>query len=174
VREADVLENTVLVFGQMNEPPGARFRVGHAALTMAEYFRDDRRQDVLLLIDNIFRFVQAGSEVSGLMGQLPSRFGTRLDDETRSKLERGRRVREVFKQDQYDTMRPADQIVIMLAVVHGILDDLPIDQIAEAEQDIRRTICEREHELCKRIETGEALDDEAIDRLMDAVKEIIS
>ncbi|MCA9047476.1 MAG: F0F1 ATP synthase subunit beta, partial [Planctomycetaceae bacterium] len=63
------------VFGQMNEPPGARYRVGHAALTMAEYFRDDRRQDVLLLIDNIFRFVQAGTEVSGLMGELPSRVG---------------------------------------------------------------------------------------------------
>ncbi len=59
----------------MNEPPGARFRVGHAALTMAEYFRDDARQDVILLIDNIFRFIQAGSEVSGLMGQLPSRLG---------------------------------------------------------------------------------------------------
>ena len=65
----------MLVFGQMNESPGARFRVGHAALTMAEYFRDDARQDVLLLIDNIFRFIQAGSEVSGLMGQLPSRLG---------------------------------------------------------------------------------------------------
>ena len=59
----------------MNEPPGSRFRVGHAALTMAEYFRDETRQDVLLLIDNIFRFIQAGSEVSGLMGQLPSRLG---------------------------------------------------------------------------------------------------
>jgi F-type H+-transporting ATPase subunit beta len=59
----------------MNEPPGARFRVGHAALTMAEYFRDDRRQDVLLLIDNIFRFIQSGSEVSGLLGRLPSRLG---------------------------------------------------------------------------------------------------
>jgi len=59
----------------MNEPPGARFRVGHSALTMAEYFRDDERQDVLLLIDNIFRFIQAGMEVSGLMGQLPSRLG---------------------------------------------------------------------------------------------------
>jgi vacuolar-type H+-ATPase subunit B/Vma2 len=65
----------VLIFGQMNEPPGARFCVGHSALTMAEYFRDDARQDVLLLIDNIFRFIQAGSEVSGLMGQLPSRLG---------------------------------------------------------------------------------------------------
>jgi len=59
----------------MNEQPGARFRVGHTALTMAEYFRDVARQDVLLMIDNIFRFVQAGSEVSGLMGQLPSRMG---------------------------------------------------------------------------------------------------
>jgi F-type H+-transporting ATPase subunit beta len=70
-----VLENAVLVFGQMNEPPGARFRVGHAALTMAEYFRDEEHQDVLLLIDNIFRFVQAGQEVSGLMGHLPARVG---------------------------------------------------------------------------------------------------
>jgi F-type H+-transporting ATPase subunit beta len=75
MKEAGVLENTVMVFGQMNEPPGARFRVGHAALTMAEYFRDEIRQDVLLLIDNIFRFVQAGMEVSGLLGQLPSRLG---------------------------------------------------------------------------------------------------
>jgi F-type H+-transporting ATPase subunit beta len=73
--EAGVRDNTIMVFGQMNEPPGARFRVGHAALTMAEYFRDERRQDVLLLIDNIFRFVQAGMEVSGLLGQLPSRVG---------------------------------------------------------------------------------------------------
>ena len=75
MKSAGVLDKSVLVFGQMNEPPGARFRVGHAALTIAEYFRDDRRQDVLLLIDNIFRFIQAGSEVSGLMGQLPSRLG---------------------------------------------------------------------------------------------------
>ncbi|MFO7989468.1 MAG: hypothetical protein R6U16_08255 [Desulfotignum sp.] len=59
----------------MDEQPGARFRVGHAALTMAEYFREDRKQDVLLLIDNIFRFIQAGSEVSGLLGQIPSRVG---------------------------------------------------------------------------------------------------
>ncbi|MGE0377250.1 MAG: F0F1 ATP synthase subunit beta [Planctomycetaceae bacterium] len=75
MREAGVLGQTVMVFGQMNEPPGARFRVGHAALTMAEYFRDVEKQDVLLLIDNIFRFIQAGTEVSGLMGQLPSRVG---------------------------------------------------------------------------------------------------
>jgi F-type H+-transporting ATPase subunit beta len=75
MKEAGVLPNTVMVFGQMNEPPGARFRVGHVALTMAEYFRDDEHRDVLLLIDNIFRFIQAGSEVSGLMGQMPSRLG---------------------------------------------------------------------------------------------------
>jgi F-type H+-transporting ATPase subunit beta len=65
----------VMVFGQMNQPAGCRFRVGHAALTMAEYFRDDEQRDVLLLIDNIFRFIQAGMEVSGLMGQMPSRLG---------------------------------------------------------------------------------------------------
>ncbi len=75
MKEAGVLKDMVMVFGQMNEPPGARFRVGHAALTMAEYFRDDAQRDVLLLIDNIFRFIQAGSEVSGLMGQMPSRLG---------------------------------------------------------------------------------------------------
>jgi F-type H+-transporting ATPase subunit beta len=75
MQTAGVLNNTVMVFGQMNEPPGARFRVGHAALTVAEYFRDDARQDVLMMMDNIFRFIQAGMEVSGLMGQLPSRLG---------------------------------------------------------------------------------------------------
>lgn len=75
MQEAGVLENTIMLFGQMDEPPGARFRVGHAALTMAEYFRDEIKQDVLLLIDNIFRFIQAGQEVSGLMGRLPSRVG---------------------------------------------------------------------------------------------------
>jgi F-type H+-transporting ATPase subunit beta len=75
VKDAGVLQDTVLVFGQMNEVPGARFRVGQTALTMAEYFRDDAKQDVLLLVDNIFRFVQAGTEVSGLMGRFPSRLG---------------------------------------------------------------------------------------------------
>lgn len=75
IRDAGVLQNAVLLFGQMSEPPGARFRVGHAALTIAEYFRDTSKKDVLLLIDNIFRFIQAGSEVSGLMGKMPSRVG---------------------------------------------------------------------------------------------------
>ncbi|HXX69922.1 MAG TPA: F0F1 ATP synthase subunit beta [Polyangiaceae bacterium] len=72
---SQVLDRTALVFGQMNEPPGARWRVALAALTVAEHFRDEQKRDVLLLMDNVFRFVQAGSEVSGLLGQLPSRVG---------------------------------------------------------------------------------------------------
>jgi F-type H+-transporting ATPase subunit beta len=75
MKAAGVLKDMVMVFGQMNEPPGSRFRVGQTALTMAEYFRDDEHRDVLLLIDNIFRFIQAGMEVSGLMGQMPSQLG---------------------------------------------------------------------------------------------------
>lgn len=75
MRDSGVLKNTVLVFGQMNEPPGARLRVSLSALTQAEYFRDSQRQDVLLFVDNIFRFVQAGSEVSALLGRLPSAVG---------------------------------------------------------------------------------------------------
>lgn len=75
IKAAGVLENAALIFAQMNEPPGARFRVGHAALTMAEHLRDVEKKDVLLLIDNIFRFIQAGSEVSGLIGKMPSRVG---------------------------------------------------------------------------------------------------
>lgn len=75
MKEAGVLDDMVMLFGQMNELPGSRFRIGHAALTMAEYFRDDEHRDVLLLIDNIFRFIQAGMEVSGLLGQMPSRLG---------------------------------------------------------------------------------------------------
>lgn len=73
--ESGVLDKTALVFGQMNEPPGARARVALTALTMAEYFRDDQKQDVLLFIDNIFRFTQAGSEVSALLGRMPSAVG---------------------------------------------------------------------------------------------------
>ena len=75
MRVSGVLERTVLVYGQMNEPPGARWRVGLTALTMAEFFRDHEHRNVLLLMDNVFRFVQAGSEVSGLLGRSPSRVG---------------------------------------------------------------------------------------------------
>ena len=73
--KAAVIDNAVLVFGQMNEPPGARLRVALSGLTMAEYFRDEKGQDVLLFVDNIFRFVQAGSEVSGMLGRMPSAVG---------------------------------------------------------------------------------------------------
>jgi len=73
--QAAVIDNAVLVFGQMNEPPGARLRVALTGLTMAEYFRDEKGQDVLLFVDNIFRFVQAGSEVSGMLGRMPSAVG---------------------------------------------------------------------------------------------------
>ncbi|MBR5986919.1 MAG: F0F1 ATP synthase subunit beta, partial [Clostridia bacterium] len=75
MKESGVLKNTALVYGQMNEPPGARMRVGLAGLTVAEYFRDVKKQDVLLFIDNIFRFTQAGSEVSALLGRMPSAVG---------------------------------------------------------------------------------------------------
>jgi F-type H+-transporting ATPase subunit beta len=75
MRESGVLDKTALVYGQMDEPPGTRLRVALSALTMAEYFRDEEHQDVLLFIDNIFRFVQAGSEVSTLLGRMPSAVG---------------------------------------------------------------------------------------------------
>ncbi|MGH2740760.1 MAG: F0F1 ATP synthase subunit beta [Actinomycetota bacterium] len=75
MKETGVINKTALVFGQMDEPPGVRLRVGLAALTMAEYFRDEKHQDVLLFVDNIFRFVQAGSEVSTLLGRMPSAVG---------------------------------------------------------------------------------------------------
>jgi F-type H+/Na+-transporting ATPase subunit beta len=75
LQRTGVLDNTVLVFGQMNEPPGARLRAPFSALTMAEYFRDTERRQVLLFIDNVFRYIQAGSEVSALLGRLPSEVG---------------------------------------------------------------------------------------------------
>ncbi|AML51766.1 F0F1 ATP synthase subunit beta [Falsihalocynthiibacter arcticus] len=75
MRDSGVLERTVLVYGQMNEPPGARWRAALTALTVSEYFRDQKHQNVLLLMDNVFRFVQAGAEVSSLLGRLPSRVG---------------------------------------------------------------------------------------------------
>ena len=75
MKESGVIDKTALVYGQMNEPPGARMRVGLSGLTMAEYFRDVKNQDVLLFIDNIFRFTQAGSEVSALLGRMPSAVG---------------------------------------------------------------------------------------------------
>ena len=80
MKESGVLEKTALVFGQMNEPPGARMRVAETGLTMAEYFRDEEHQNVLLFIDNIFRFTQAGSEVSALLGRMPSAVATEMGE----------------------------------------------------------------------------------------------
>src|SRR5439155_22436276 len=76
MKESGVLEKTALIFGQMTEPPGSRLRVALTALTTAEYFRDEEGQDVLLFIDNIFRFTPAGSEVSALLGRMPSAVGS--------------------------------------------------------------------------------------------------
>ena len=75
MKDSGVIEKTALIFGQMNEPPGARARVALSALSVAEYFRDEENQDVLLFIDNIFRFTQAGAEVSALLGRIPSAVG---------------------------------------------------------------------------------------------------
>ena len=75
MKESGVIDKVAMVFGQMNEPPGARMRAALSGLTMAEYFRDELGQDVLLFIDNIFRFIQAGSEVSALLGRMPSAVG---------------------------------------------------------------------------------------------------
>lgn len=90
MRQSGVLPHTVLVYGQMNEPPGARWRVPLTALSIAEYFRDEQHKNVLLLMDNVFRFVQAGAEVSGLLGRLPSRVGYQptLADEVAALQER--------------------------------------------------------------------------------------
>src|SRR5699024_10576076 len=75
MKDSGVIEKTAMVFGQMNEPPGARMRVALTGLTMAEHFRDEQGQDVLLFIDNIFRFTQAGMEISALLGRMPSAVG---------------------------------------------------------------------------------------------------
>ncbi len=112
LKEADVLKDTALVFGQMDEPPGVRMRVGLSALTMAEYFRDVQNQDVLLFIDNIFRFSQAGSEVSTLLGRMPSAVGYQptLADEMGELQERITSVRGHSITSMQAIYVPADDI----------------------------------------------------------------
>ena len=125
MRNSGVLERTVLVYGQMNEPPGARWRVPLTALTIAEYFRDERHQNVLLLMDNVFRFVQAGAEVSGLArpsavaGRLPAHAGERgrrtagahrlgrrrVGDRDRGGLRAGRRLHRPRRDDDRGAYR---------------------------------------------------------------------
>ena len=107
--QSGVLARTALVYGQMNEPPGARWRVPMTALTIAEYFRDERHRNVLLLMDNVFRFVQAGSEVSGLLGRAPSRVGYQptLADEVAALHERIASVGDASsRQSRRSTCRP--------------------------------------------------------------------
>ena len=105
MREAGVIDKTSLIYGQMNEPPGARARVALSALTVAEYFRDEMNQDVLLFVDNIFRFTQAGSEVSALLGRIPSAvgyqptLGTDMGEPTRT---------DYFHQNRIDHLNPSD------------------------------------------------------------------
>src|SRR5690625_6689964 len=95
MKDSGVIDKTAMVFGQMNEPPGARMRVALTGLTMAEHFRDEEGQDVLLFIDNIFRFTQAGSEVSALLARMPSAVGyqpTRSEEHTSEPQSRGQLV----------------------------------------------------------------------------------
>lgn len=103
-----------------------------------------------------------------------ARFGTRLDEETREKLDRGRRVREIFKQDQYATLPPVDQIVVMLAATHGLLDDVTLGDIAAVEGYLRRTVCAEEPQICAQIEDGEVLDDADVDQLLAVMREILA
>ena len=105
MKESGVLGNTGLIFGQMNEPPGARARVALTALTLAEYFRDTQGQDVLLFIDNIFRFTQAGSEVSALLGRTPSAVGYQADSLNRPW---GTSGENYFDCEGLDYLRPGD------------------------------------------------------------------
>ncbi len=110
MKDSGVIEKTAMVFGQMNEPPGARMRVALTGLTIAEYFRDVEGQDVLLFIDNIFRFTQAGSEVSALLGRMPSAVGyqptlaTEMDNYKNGLLQRKKDQLPLFKQSMFQPM----------------------------------------------------------------------
>ncbi len=103
-----------------------------------------------------------------------ARFGTRLDEETKRRLERGRRVREILKQDEHDLLAVPEQIVVLLATTHGLLDDVPLDRVAAAEADLRRLIREDEAELRDRIASGRALADDERSRLLDAAREVLA
>src|SRR6266581_2469329 len=146
--ESGVIKDTALVFGQMDEPPGTRLRVGLAALTMAEYFRDVQQQDVLLFIDNIFRFTQAGSEVSTLLGRMPSAVGYQptLADEM-GQLQKGifpavdpldstSRILDpaYVGQEHYDVAREVQRILQRYKEVQDIIAILGIDELSEEDK----------------------------------------
>ena len=138
-----VIEKTALVFGQMNEPPGARARVGLTALTIAEYFRDEEGRDVLLFIDNIFRFVQAGSEVSALLGRMPSAvgyqptLGTELGiypavdplDSTSRILEPG-----IVGEEHYEVAKKVKQILQTYKDLQDIISILGMDELSDEDK----------------------------------------
>jgi F-type H+-transporting ATPase subunit alpha len=102
-----------------------------------------------------------------------ARFGTRLDNEKRRIIERGRRVREVLKQPQYQPIPVTEQIAVLLAVTSGVLDDLPVEQIAKAQAAIRRVVTERLPDLCERIQTGNSLRDQDREALVSAARDAV-
>ena len=121
--ESGVLNKTALVYGQMNEPPGARMRVALSGLTMAEYFRDREGQDVLLFIDNIFRFTQAGSEVSALLGRMPSAVGYQPT-----------LAPEIVGQEHYDVARQVQQILQRYKELQDIIAIMGMDELSEDDK----------------------------------------
>ena len=161
MKESGVLEKTALVYGQMNEPPGARMRVGLSGLTMAEYFRDVKHQDVLLFIDNIFRFTQAGSEVSALLGRMPSAVGYQptLATEMGALQERITSTKngsitsvqavyvpaddlttsrilapEIVGQEHYDVARSVIQLLQRYKELQDIIAIMGMDELSEADK----------------------------------------
>ncbi len=111
MKDSGVIEKTAMVFGQMNEPPGARMRVALTGLTMAEYFRDQEKQDVLLFIDNIFRFTQAGSEVSALLGRMPSAVGYQHSQQ------RGDNYKSVSRQQNLDQLHQSKRFMYQPMII---------------------------------------------------------
>ena len=132
MRESGVLQKTALVFGQMNEPPGARMRVAETGLTMAEYFRDVEHQDVLLFIDNIFRFVQAGSEVSSLLGRMPSAVGYPAVDP----LESSSRILEadVVGEEHYEVARKVQEYLQKYKELQDIIAILGMEELSDEDK----------------------------------------
>ena len=130
MKESGVISKTALVYGQMNEPPGARMRVGLTGLTMAEYFRDKEHQDVLLFVDNIFRFIQAGSEVSALLGRIPSAVGYQptLGTDVGALQER------IIGEEHYETAREVQAILQKYKDLQDIIAILGIDELSEDDK----------------------------------------
>jgi F-type H+/Na+-transporting ATPase subunit beta len=181
MKAAGVLPSMVMLFGQMNEPPGSRFRVGHAALTMAEYFRDDEHRDVLLLIDNIFRFIQAGMEVSGLMGQMPSRLGyqptmgTELSalEERIANTDAGAitSIQAVYvPADDFTDPAAVHTFSHLSALTGQLFDPVPLEQMTDAEQAVREAAANIPADVRARFETAAELNDDDRLTIMDIAR----